>query len=65
MKKIIIEFTVEEINEVLSTLGNQPYIRVCNLIQSIQNQATIQLDKNNQNDDQSVLNDKVVKIQAK
>jgi hypothetical protein len=43
MKQIQLQLTVEEINLVLSSLGNLPFIQVHELIGKIQSQASEQL----------------------
>lgn len=44
MENIKLELTVEEINAILAALGQQPYIKVADLIQKIQRQGASQLD---------------------
>ena len=43
MQTIRLEFTVDEINIILEALGEQPYIKVSQLIGKIQQQASQQL----------------------
>lgn len=43
MKRLKIELSVNEINQILEALGNMPYIKVHDLITSIQHQANEQL----------------------
>lgn len=43
MKEIKLQLSVEEINQVLTTLGNLPFIQVHELIGKIQVQASEQL----------------------
>lgn len=45
MEKLKIEITVEEANIVLAALGQQPYVKVADLIQKIQRQGADQLQK--------------------
>lgn len=48
MKKIKLEITVEEANTILAALGQQPYLKVADLIQNIQGQGASQLNGNSQ-----------------
>lgn len=43
MKEITLTLTVEETNQILDALGQQPFKEVFNLIGKIQNQAAAQL----------------------
>lgn len=43
MKKIKIELTVDQVNTVLAVLGQQPYVKVAELIQTLQQQGAAQL----------------------
>jgi hypothetical protein len=43
MNKLNIELTIDELNLIIESLGGQPYMRVYNLIENIQKQATEQL----------------------
>ncbi len=49
MKEITLTVKVEEINLILSALGNLPFIQVHELFAKIQTQATEQLAANNGN----------------
>ena len=44
MKELNIKLTINELNLILESLGNLPYIRVYELINQIQNQAKEQLN---------------------
>ncbi len=44
MSKIKFEFTVEEANQILASLGDQPYVKVADLIVSIRQQAMEQIN---------------------
>jgi len=44
MENIKLELTVEETNAILAALGQQPYIKVADLIQKIQRQGASQLN---------------------
>ena len=46
MKEIKLVLTVEETNQILDALGNQPFKSVYGLIGKIQNQAASQLNEN-------------------
>jgi hypothetical protein len=46
MEKAQLTLTIEEINKILSTLGQQPYVQVYELINTIQVQVTQQLNPN-------------------
>ncbi|HEY6502587.1 MAG TPA: hypothetical protein VIZ28_01310 [Chitinophagaceae bacterium] len=43
MEKTKITLTIDEVNKVLGALGQQPYVHVFELINSIQQQVTDQL----------------------
>ncbi|MEG4144670.1 hypothetical protein [Microcoleus sp. Pol12B5] len=43
MEQISINLTIEEVNKILDSLGNRPYIEVFQLINKIQAQAEAQL----------------------
>ena len=43
MNQIQLTFTVDEVNQILEALGQQPYIAVSQLIGKIQQQASSQL----------------------
>jgi hypothetical protein len=43
MNKLNIQLTIDELNLIIESLGGQPYMRVYNLIENIQKQATEQL----------------------
>ena len=45
MNNLNITLSIEEINELLNALGQQPYIKVHGLITKIQNQASGQLQE--------------------
>lgn len=47
MKDIPFQFSTEEVNLILESLGNQPFIRVYNLIAKIQDQASRHLQQQN------------------
>jgi len=47
MKEITLTVKVEEVNLILSALGNLPFIQVHELFAKIQTQATEQLSKEN------------------
>ncbi len=40
---ITLQLTVDEINKILSALGNQPYVEVYQLVLKLQQQASIQM----------------------
>lgn len=44
MEKIKLEITLEEANTILAALGQQPYLKVADLIQKIQGQGAAQLN---------------------
>jgi|AntRauTorcE11897_2_1112592.scaffolds.fasta_scaffold237985_1 hypothetical protein len=44
-KNIQLTFSLEEVNMILTSLGNLPYGQVYNLIQEIQNQTEKQLEE--------------------
>jgi|GEM_PF-3547378 len=44
MKEIQIAVTLEEANTILAALGQQPYLKVANLIQKIQRQGEAQVN---------------------
>lgn len=41
-KKISLEFTVEEVDTILGALGNEPFVKVADLINNIRTQAVPQ-----------------------
>lgn len=45
MQEINLVFSVEEVNFILESLGNEPFVKVHNLITKIQQQASSQLQK--------------------
>ena len=47
MKELTMNFTVEELNLILESLGNQPFNKVYRLIEKIQAQAAPQLSSSN------------------
>lgn len=47
MKDIQFQFSTEEVNLILESLGNQPFIRVYGLIAKIQEQANRQIPQPN------------------
>lgn len=47
MEKVQVTFSIDDINKILTTLGQQPYVQVFELINSIQTQVTQQLNQNN------------------
>lgn len=46
MKEIKLTLTIEEANQILDALGNQPFKTVFGLINKIQTQAAAQLNEN-------------------
>lgn len=44
MKNIKLELSVEEVNTILDSLGERPFKQVFNLINKIQQQASVQLN---------------------
>lgn len=44
MNTIRFEFTVDEANQILQSLGDQPYIKVSDLINKIRSQAMAQIN---------------------
>ncbi|MCB0614921.1 MAG: hypothetical protein H6573_23880 [Lewinellaceae bacterium] len=48
MKEIKLTLTIEETNQILDALGNQPFKTVFALINKIQSQAAAQLQENGQ-----------------
>lgn len=44
MKEVKLALTINELNLILEALGNQPYIRVYELIDKLQDQARAQLN---------------------
>jgi hypothetical protein len=46
--KITIELSVNDLNKILAALGNQPYVQVFELIESLKQQAEPQLTQNDQ-----------------
>jgi hypothetical protein len=49
MKDIKLNLTINEVNAVLKSLGNLPYVQVCALIEKIQAQANLQIAPQNGN----------------
>ena len=49
-EKLRLELTVEEVNKILSALGNLPYAQVFNLIQNIHHQVGPQLQNSGSSD---------------
>ena len=45
MENIKLEVTVTEANTILASLGQQPYLKVADLIQKIQQQGAVQLNE--------------------
>ena len=45
MEKITLDLQVEELNTILSLLGNQPYVQVYGLIEKIKQQAAAQISE--------------------
>lgn len=43
MENISLQLSIDEINVILGSLGNQPYVQVYALVQKIQQQASSQL----------------------
>lgn len=43
MENITLSLSIEEVNNILALLGNQPYVQVFGLVQKIQQQASTQL----------------------
>ena len=50
MEHITLELTIEEANTILTALGQQPYVKVADLIQKIQGQGVSQLDRSKAED---------------
>ncbi|MCO6488181.1 MAG: hypothetical protein J5I98_07175 [Phaeodactylibacter sp.] len=48
MKELKLTLTIEETNQILDALGDQPFKTVFGLINKIQSQATAQLQENGQ-----------------
>lgn len=46
MEKITLQLTVDEANLILAALGQQPYLKVADLIHKIQEQGAAQLKQN-------------------
>jgi hypothetical protein len=44
MEKITIKLTIEEINKIMTALGQMPYVQVYELVASIQQQVTEQVN---------------------
>ena len=57
MKEINLKLSVDEINKVLSALGNMPYIQVFELINKISKQAETSLKNEGNKDEQPMMND--------
>lgn len=47
---LTLHLTLEEVNAILSALGEQPYVKVFQLVQKIQQQASGQLEQKNSHD---------------
>lgn len=45
MEKIKLEITIDEANAILAALGQQPYLKVADLIQKIQGQGSAQMNQ--------------------
>jgi hypothetical protein len=43
MENISLHLSIDEVNMLLASLGNQPYVQVFGLVQKIQQQASAQL----------------------
>lgn len=43
MENINLQLSIEEVNAILASLGNMPYVQVFSLVQKIQHQASAQL----------------------
>ncbi len=50
MENIQLALTVDEANAILNVMGQQPYIKVADLIQKIQSQAASQLENSKTTD---------------
>lgn len=50
---ITLKLSVAEINAILQSLGDSPYIKVADIIQNIRSQATPQVQNRNENEDSS------------
>lgn len=48
MQNLTLNLSLDEVNKILEALGNLPFVQVHELIRSIQEQATAQLSKGNQ-----------------
>jgi hypothetical protein len=48
MEKIRLEITIDEANTILAALGQQPYLKVADLIQKIQTQGASQVNESSQ-----------------
>ena len=57
MKEINLKLSVDEINKVLSALGNMPYIQVFELINKISRQAETSLKNEEDKEKQPMMND--------
>lgn len=44
MSKIKLEFKIEEVDAILTALGDQPYVKVASLINSVRSQALPQYE---------------------
>lgn len=44
MKDIKLTLTIDEVNQILEALGNQPFVKVHSLIQKIQQQGSSQIE---------------------
>lgn len=45
MKTIQLNLTIEQVNQILEALGNEPFVKVHDLIATIQQQASVQLQE--------------------
>lgn len=52
MEQISINLTIEEVNQILESLGQRPYVEVFQLINKIQAQAEAQLQAKNMREKQ-------------
>lgn len=64
MKEVQLKLTVEELNKILTSLGNQPFFQVHELIGKIQIQAEPQL-KNNGSEKSKVTTEKQGVVSSK
>ena len=54
MNTIRFEFTVDEANQILQSLGDQPYAKVADLINKLRSQAMAQISANDASNAESV-----------